>query len=248
MGTGGGWRPVPRPVAASTATYLSSRGMTLRFEGSHRYGPPGRWPVTGPPFTNPDLTEPHLSDSLPTGSATSGRQSNRDRRWSGPCGAPARQVPSVPAPAVADRRHQAVACSTDTSLRRRAPAWCSGREEASRWPCPAAPIGRLPPCRPGRDGSRFGSRSDHTEAGASNRRPAAPERAAAAPAPSIRVPMRRVAALAIALACLFTIGADGLAGTDVQAASRVVRVPGSIDHPGTPRCLVAAAEVHRSRP
>ena len=44
--------------------------------------------------------------------------------------------------------------------------------------------------------------------------------------------MRRMAAMAIALAWLFTLGADGLAGTEAQAASRVVRVPTSIDYRG----------------
>jgi hypothetical protein len=41
-----------------------------------------------------------------------------------------------------------------------------------------------------------------------------------------------LAAVALALAALFTLGADGLVGMDVQAASRVVRVPTSIDYRG----------------
>jgi hypothetical protein len=41
-----------------------------------------------------------------------------------------------------------------------------------------------------------------------------------------------MAALVIALACAFTLGAEGLAGTAAQAASRVVHVPASIDHQG----------------
>ncbi len=44
--------------------------------------------------------------------------------------------------------------------------------------------------------------------------------------------MRRMVALALALTSLFTLGASGLAGTEAQAASRVVRVPSSIDYKG----------------
>ncbi len=44
--------------------------------------------------------------------------------------------------------------------------------------------------------------------------------------------MRRMIVIAIALASLFTLGANRLAVTEVQAASRVVRVPASIDHRG----------------
>src|SRR5690606_27963301 len=48
----------------------------------------------------------------------------------------------------------------------------------------------------------------------------------------IQAPMRRMAAMAIALACVFTLGGERLGGTEAQAASRVVRVPASIDYKG----------------
>lgn len=47
-----------------------------------------------------------------------------------------------------------------------------------------------------------------------------------------RPPRRHPAVTAVVAACLLALGANGLAGTGALAASRVVRVPASIDHTG----------------
>ena len=48
----------------------------------------------------------------------------------------------------------------------------------------------------------------------------------------MRPSLRRIAATALALGLLLTVGAEGLSGTQAEAAKRVVRVPASIDYRG----------------